>query len=152
MAYSKRYQYTQLPTGYIRLLKPRIEKSTGILLCDLSLDSWTMLVDPARQFLIAGETLRPGIILFKNGSYLILTNSATEILRYVMACNQESIFWIDQICINQLDTEEKAAQVAMMGDIYSSRLRVIVWLGTGLEHEDLVIELVEQLVILTAKW
>lgn len=37
--------------------------------------------------------------------------------------------WIDAICINQADTEEKSKQVQMMGQIYSSAIRTIVWLG-----------------------
>ncbi|KAI4281215.1 MAG: hypothetical protein L6R38_003877 [Xanthoria sp. 2 TBL-2021] len=37
--------------------------------------------------------------------------------------------WIDAICINQKDVEERNAQVAIMGDIYASAENVIVWLG-----------------------
>ncbi|KAI2467589.1 HET-domain-containing protein [Annulohypoxylon bovei var. microspora] len=39
------------------------------------------------------------------------------------------IFWIDQLCINQSDLEERAEQVALMGDIYANAKRVCVWLG-----------------------
>lgn len=37
--------------------------------------------------------------------------------------------WIDAICINQADTEEKNSQVAMMGRIYRQSQNVCVWLG-----------------------
>lgn len=37
--------------------------------------------------------------------------------------------WIDQICINQWDIEEKSSQVAMMRDIYKSCSHCIIWLG-----------------------
>jgi len=37
--------------------------------------------------------------------------------------------WVDAICINQIDPEERASQVLLMGDIYSDAERVIVWLG-----------------------
>jgi hypothetical protein len=36
--------------------------------------------------------------------------------------------WIDQICINQDDLEERAYQVTLMQDIYSQAEKVIVWL------------------------
>ncbi|KAH6625880.1 heterokaryon incompatibility protein-domain-containing protein [Boeremia exigua] len=37
--------------------------------------------------------------------------------------------WIDQICINQWDLEEKAAQVALMRDIYRQCTRCVTWMG-----------------------
>lgn len=37
--------------------------------------------------------------------------------------------WIDAICIDQENNDEKAVQVALMGDIYSAALKVIIWLG-----------------------
>lgn len=37
--------------------------------------------------------------------------------------------WIDAICIDQSNIEEKNQQVRMMGSIYSQALRVLVWLG-----------------------
>ena len=43
------------------------------------------------------------------------------------------ILWIDAICINQSDKNEKSHQVAMMGEIYSSCQKAIVWLGEDLD-------------------
>jgi hypothetical protein len=37
--------------------------------------------------------------------------------------------WVDALCINQHDLEERSGQVQRMGDIYSSAAKVIVWLG-----------------------
>jgi hypothetical protein len=37
--------------------------------------------------------------------------------------------WIDAICINQRDMDEKSTQVSMMGRIYSQTQKVIIWLG-----------------------
>jgi hypothetical protein len=39
--------------------------------------------------------------------------------------------WIDALCINQKDMEERAAQVSIMTEIYSRCERTIVWLGAG---------------------
>ena len=38
-------------------------------------------------------------------------------------------FWVDAICINQNDLEERSAQVQVMPQIYSKASCVIVWLG-----------------------
>lgn len=37
--------------------------------------------------------------------------------------------WTDALCINQNDDEEKSQQVAMMGKIYESSQRLLIWLG-----------------------
>ena len=37
--------------------------------------------------------------------------------------------WIDQICINQDDVDERNEQVALMGGIYSKAENVVIWLG-----------------------
>lgn len=39
--------------------------------------------------------------------------------------------WIDAVCINQEDPDERASQVAIMGDIYRQAQQVIVFLGTA---------------------
>lgn len=41
------------------------------------------------------------------------------------------ILWIDAICINQANLDERAAQVGLMREIYHQAKRVIVWLGDG---------------------
>ena len=39
--------------------------------------------------------------------------------------------WIDQICINQNNSDEKSVQVSIMGAIYRSAAQVTIWLGPG---------------------
>ncbi|KAF2174174.1 hypothetical protein M409DRAFT_16443 [Zasmidium cellare ATCC 36951] len=38
------------------------------------------------------------------------------------------LIWIDQLCINQKDDEEKSVQVSVAGDIYRNAQQVLVWL------------------------
>jgi hypothetical protein len=37
--------------------------------------------------------------------------------------------WIEAICINQADDQEKSHQVAMMGDVYENASNALIWLG-----------------------
>ncbi|KAH6667844.1 heterokaryon incompatibility protein-domain-containing protein [Halenospora varia] len=53
--------------------------------------------------------------------------------------------WIDALCINQGDNEEKNHQVPMMGDIYRIAERVIVWLGPEDNESVLAVETIRQL-------
>lgn len=39
--------------------------------------------------------------------------------------------WIDSICINQSDNIEKAGQIPLMGDIFSTAETVYIWLDEG---------------------
>lgn len=57
-----------------------------------------------------------------------LTRNLCEALRHLRS-NVPRVFWIDALCINQSDLEEKRQQVAQMGRIYREAKGVIVWLG-----------------------
>jgi hypothetical protein len=37
--------------------------------------------------------------------------------------------WIDQLCIDQDNPAEKATQVPLMGQIYSSTTQCLIWIG-----------------------
>lgn len=50
--------------------------------------------------------------------------------------------WIDFICINQADLDEKNRQVAIMADIYRNAGLVVVWLGEETEFDPLAFEIV----------
>lgn len=51
------------------------------------------------------------------------TNTFSEIVSFSRS------MWIDAVCINQDDLDEKGQQVQQMGRIYSEAARVIMWLG-----------------------
>jgi hypothetical protein len=55
------------------------------------------------------------------------------------------IVWIDAICINQIDEEEKGWQVALMGDIYRQAFGVLAWLGASADNSDTVIDYLNML-------
>ncbi|KAF2008632.1 heterokaryon incompatibility, partial [Aaosphaeria arxii CBS 175.79] len=42
--------------------------------------------------------------------------------------------WVDAICINQADDDEKAMQIPNMMYIYQQASHVIAWLGTDVHH------------------
>lgn len=50
------------------------------------------------------------------------------------------MLWIDAICINQEDDDEKGQQVQSMAKIYAKASRVIVWLGEAAEDSDQALE------------
>ncbi|EWG53378.1 hypothetical protein FVEG_11822 [Fusarium verticillioides 7600] len=57
----------------------------------------------------------------------------TPSLKYILSClrqrdDQSRVLWVDAICINQSDVEERGHQVALMREIYSNCQRDIAWL------------------------
>ncbi|RYP03650.1 hypothetical protein DL765_010435 [Monosporascus sp. GIB2] len=45
-------------------------------------------------------------------------------------------FWIDALCINQQDNEEKSRQVSRMASVYELASRVLVWLDPSADDSD----------------
>ncbi|WPB02388.1 uncharacterized protein RHO25_007022 [Cercospora beticola] len=43
--------------------------------------------------------------------------------------HQDRLIWIDALCINQLDVDERNQQIALMRRIYSTALRTVIWIG-----------------------
>ncbi|KAH8726121.1 heterokaryon incompatibility protein-domain-containing protein, partial [Phaeosphaeriaceae sp. PMI808] len=62
-------------------------------------------------------------------AYLKVARTVYSILRHVAGVASGLPVWVDAICINQTDLEEKSAQVSMMGNIYAAAKCVLVWLG-----------------------
>lgn len=57
-----------------------------------------------------------------------VTKSLEEILLHVRKPEHSVMMWIDQICINQEDIEEKAMQIPLMSKIYGRALNTLIWL------------------------
>ncbi|KAK3367782.1 heterokaryon incompatibility protein-domain-containing protein [Podospora didyma] len=78
---------------------------------------------------------------------LRITKSLHIALRHLQQEDQARVLWIDQICINQEDEDEKGKQVAKMSRIHANARNVIVWLGpASLEkHSDLAMRFIPQM-------
>lgn len=66
-----------------------------------------------------------------DGETCSITDTIDDMLRFLRSPSDTRALWIDQICINQDDIQEKSHQVAMMGSIYSNAEHVHVWLGAA---------------------
>ena len=62
---------------------------------------------------------------------LSITRSLAEALPYLRYRDRPRILWIDAICVNQQDLEERSRQIRRMADLYRLAERVVVWLGPG---------------------
>ncbi|QMW44309.1 hypothetical protein G4B11_007729 [Aspergillus flavus] len=67
--------------------------------------------------------------IYLNGSPVYITRHLRRALRQLRSDSEAVCLWIDAVCINQSDDEEKTEQVKMMGKIYAQSQEVVVYLG-----------------------
>ncbi|ESZ98830.1 ankyrin repeat and SAM domain containing protein 6 [Sclerotinia borealis F-4128] len=65
-----------------------------------------------------------------------ITSNLYSALRHLRLEDKDRILWIDAICINQDNVQEKIHQIRQMDAIYKAAEEVIVWLGDGTENTD----------------
>ncbi|KAA8632196.1 hypothetical protein SMACR_12771 [Sordaria macrospora] len=75
-----------------------------------------------------------------NGCDLAVGENLHAALLHLRDHSIERTIWIDAICINQEDEEEKGHQVQSMAKIYAKASRVIVWLGEEAAGSDQALE------------
>lgn len=83
-------------------------------------------VTPKQSIICNGKMLSIGSNLFH----------ALEELRFA-AGKGSRLLWVDAICINQSDEEERSQQVQHMRLIYSKAKQTIIWLGPQAQHSSL---------------
>lgn len=65
-----------------------------------------------------------------DGKEVSVPRNAAEALRWLRPADSSiRILWIDSICIDQSNLDERGLQVAMMADIYSNAISNLIWLG-----------------------
>jgi hypothetical protein len=76
---------------------------------------------------------------------LSITADLAEALKYLRNSTAARLLWIDAICINQQDLEERGRQVRLIGKIFSRARRVILWVGPKSEDSDLAMDCISMI-------
>ena len=164
MAQLEPYQYTPLPTDVptIRLLKISLSPpehqhlennpaSTSILpplrgelLTHALYDTKTPY--ECLSYTWGQPTFTHTLTLSNNTASLPITTNLDRAIRGIIqvAAARENLIWIDAVCINQRDAEEKTQQVRLMGTIYARAAQVLGYLGGEEEGSECVPVLCEK--------
>lgn len=136
------HQYTDLPTSlHIRLLTRAGEElpatgndpDTSVVF-----DLVSVLLDDVVNGFVAvsycwGTDPPSKLLPLSDGSSLKVTTNVEDILLHFFGRSEEKedrgklYPWIDAVCINQKDTQEKNSQIQLMDKIYAGAQQVSVW-------------------------
>jgi hypothetical protein len=130
------YEYEPLTNSrQIRLLKILRRKPGCGLQCELvhvNLEDWPSF--EAISYTWRGQSSTESIIV--DGKRLLVTPGVLEIAKYLESFYDARYIWVDGVCIDQQNLDEKNIQVPLMKDIYLRSFRVILWLGPQYQVKD----------------
>ena len=64
-----------------------------------------------------------------NGELFAVQLNLFDCFQSIRSKTSRRTLWIDAICIDQHDMEEKSSQIQLMGEIYRNSWQTIIWLG-----------------------
>ncbi|KAJ6788679.1 hypothetical protein PWT90_07255 [Aphanocladium album] len=131
------YKHTKLQPGYIRVLELQPSAAADVgLACRLRAQKITDAPYEALSYVWGKPSVFHRSIWCVdedqassgNGILHIGGNLARALLAY-RRTDQARQIWVDAICIQQDDLDERLSQVRMMGDIFRNATQVLCWLG-----------------------
>ncbi|CAF9918515.1 hypothetical protein IMSHALPRED_004328 [Imshaugia aleurites] len=158
---SDEYSYQSCPlikANYIRILTVQQGGPGDLIECNLTTRPLTILELPspinqvppyeALSYHWGNEKAESKIKIYTAGfpgSFKVRPNlhAALKQLRFR---DRPRRLWIDAICINQDDNDEKNAQVSLMADVYSKATSVCVWLGEASPDSTLALNFISRIV------
>lgn len=93
----------------------------------------------ALSYAWGGPIFSATIIEHTTQTVLRITETLSEALHVLRYDNEVRTLWIDALCINQADIDEKGHQVGKMAEVYKGATMVNVWLGSEDVTEELEI-------------
>jgi hypothetical protein len=129
---AKMHKYSPLDSDQkeIRLLILQPGSSDSILCCTLEqafLDTWPPPAYETISYVCGDQTIRATINL--DGSEVRVPATSEAALRRMQLESRPRTLWIDSICINENDVDERGHQVGMMFEIYTRTFHNLIYLG-----------------------
>ncbi|KAI5456036.1 heterokaryon incompatibility protein-domain-containing protein [Mariannaea sp. PMI_226] len=84
--------------------------------------------------------IKDTITISVNGEPFLIGRNLHLLLEQLRADNVGSWIWVDSICIDQSNNEEKSWQVDQMRDVYTLAHSVYLWLGPGSHESNLAMD------------
>ncbi|KAJ3480000.1 hypothetical protein NLG97_g8173 [Lecanicillium saksenae] len=150
MKASINYRGLALAKDQIRLIKlhgrpepPLTASDTDTLECDLRAYSRDRC-PPYSALSYAWQHQNRSARMIINGAAYDGAETVEQALRQLRQDEGAVFVWVDQICINQGDNDEKGHQVQQMHRTFSEASTVVAWLGTPFPGSDMLFRFLQQ--------
>ena len=137
--------HRRLKRGEIRLVRLEPDSDDSKIRCSFvnkSLNDTKSTYD-ALSYVWGDQSTRVTILC--DEKYFNITRDLHEALLQLRRSAHDRLLWVDAICIDQSNEEEKTAQVRQMRTIYSEAEMVIIWLGNKLPTDRSGCELMQKM-------
>jgi hypothetical protein len=92
-----------------------------------------------------GDEYDPRYPIYINGRQFEVRENLFHALHRFRSDGVALVIWIDAICINQINYQERNYQVAKMTMIYEQATEVVAWLGPSYDDSDLAFRFMQEL-------
>ncbi|KAI0123070.1 heterokaryon incompatibility protein-domain-containing protein [Xylariales sp. AK1849] len=139
------YTYEPIHQGArgIRLLRPGLSLANEDQAANLELELRVVSLDQASGYCalsyVWGDE-SPTVEVVLGGNPVSIRRNLYEALIQVLQNGLKHEIWVDAICIDQVNLEEKSWQVNQMGDIFSQAIMVYAWLGPATDDSELAMQ------------
>lgn len=122
--------------SFIRLLDILPGRNESVLECNLQVASLrSKLSYKAVSYAWIDETVssprQEGESIICGQKLVVIPGNLHSALQAFRSTTSVLTLWVDFLCINQQDTQERNQQVGKMNSLYSGSLEVLVWLGAN---------------------
>ncbi|KIE03655.1 Heterokaryon incompatibility protein 6, partial [Metarhizium majus ARSEF 297] len=76
---------------------------------------------------------------------LSVTANLAEALGHLPYADSHIVLWVDAVCINQQDLDERARHVSLVAEIYASAERVLAWTGPSAPGSNVAVNLLQRI-------
>ena len=149
---SSLYKHQELRQDQIRLLTTKcIDGSV-----EMEINKYTLTEDLDYDAISYVWGSAPALVTVKcNSEPLLVTSTALDMLHCLHLHQTNTTtrkIWIDAICINQTDEEEKGTQIPLMREIYSRARTVVVWMGHSTPETDIFFTEFQEMRVKLTTW
>jgi hypothetical protein len=110
-------------------LYPAPTKTSTLRAKLITIDLHSTEAVPYEALSYAWQGQKPSLPMLCDDLLLAITQNVDSALRRFRLTNRRRYLWIDAICINQEDLQEKSSQVSKLGYFFSTASKVLIWLG-----------------------
>jgi len=124
------YEYDTLPSdGSMRIITLLPDRYIEEIRCHLDTVEIAVVENTYEAISYVWGNPENTVDITCNGRRASITVNLADALRTIRDLEKPKRLWVDSICINQKNDEEKGHQVKRMGNVYENAKRVLVWLG-----------------------